>query len=264
MSNILRIQRQEHVETKVIGTKKIEVKKPRIFQTEMDPVQEKQFLQNELDALQEQYHQLQAQIKIEQETAKTEIETWWTKQQEEAQLEAKRLGDEASAQGYQAGYEQGFLQAQEEFQRKQQEMQELLVTAYEERKQIVQQSEPFLLSLSVKIAEKVIKGELKQHSDQLLNMVKQALKQVEEKEDIVIQMAPEDYPVILPYIDELKTYVGPDSELKVIPVPNFTKGGCMIHTVSGSYDVTLTSQLEEIKQQLLAYCEGKINHDSGE
>lgn len=264
MSNILRIQPHDLVEKKVIGTKKIEVQKPRALHIDMDPLQEKQFLQMELEALQEQYQQLQIQIKQEQDTAKAEIENWWIKHQEEAKLEAKRLGDEASAQGFQAGYEQGILQVENEFQQKRQEMQELLETAYEERKQIVQQSEPFLLSLSVKIAEKVIKGEIKQHSDQLVNMVKQALKQVEEKEDVVIQMSPEDYPVILPYLDELKTYVGPDSELKVIPVPHFTKGGCMIHTVSGSYDVTVTSQLEEIKQQLLAYCEGKISHESGE
>lgn len=264
MSNIVHIQPQDLVEKKVIGTKKIEVKKPKAFQMEMDPIQEKQFLQREIEALQEQYQQLQIQIKQEQETAKTEIENWWLQQQEEAQLEARRLGDEASAQGFQAGYEQGILQAENEFQQKRQEMQALLETAYEERKQIVQESEPFLLSLSVKIAEKIIKAEINQHPEQLLEMVKQALKKVEEKEDVVIQMSPEDYPEILPYINELKTYVGHDSELKVIPVPNFTKGGCMIHTVSGSYDVTLTSQLEEIKQQLLAYCEGKINHDSGE
>ena len=251
-------------EKKIIGTKKIELKKATALQNDLTPIQQKQYLQKEIEILQEQYQKLQVQIEKEQAEAKAEIESWWRSKQDEAQLEAKRLGDEAAEQGFQAGFQLGQQHAEAEYQQKQEEMQQLLETAYEERNQIIQQSEPFLLSLSVKIAEKVIKEEIKQHADQLVNMVKQALKQVEEKEDVVIQLAPEDYPVLLPFMDELKTYVGPDSELKVIPVPNFTKGGCLIHTVSGSYDVTVTSQLDEIKQHLLAYFEGKASHDSGE
>lgn len=267
MSNIIRLSLPQQVEKKIIGTKKIEIKKAKVIQPNeliTDPRVQKQLLQNEIEELQEQYRQLQNQIKQEQETSRIDIENWWVEKQEEATLEAQRLAEEASAQGFQAGYNHGILQAEEEFQQKRQEMQRLIQTAYEERKKIVQQSEAFLLSLSIKIAEKVIKGELKQHTDQLLNMVKQALKQVEENEDLVIQVAPEDYPILLPFIEELETYVGPDSELKLIPIPNFTKGGCMIHTVSGSYDVTVTSQLQEIKQHLLAYCEEKTNDEPRE
>jgi flagellar assembly protein FliH len=113
----------------------------------------------------------------------------------------------------------------------------------------------------VKIAEKVIKEELKQHDDQLLNVVKHALKHIEESEDVTLQVSPEDYPIVLPYIDELKTYIRAESEFKLIPVANLSKGGCMIHTASGSYDVTIDSQLKEIKKQLLAYCEEKINDE---
>lgn len=261
LSNIIRFHQPQLVEIKIIGTKKIEVKSAKAFDADLDPIKQKQLLQNEIEALHEQYQQLQTKIVTEQEQARVEIENWLNQHQEQAKLEAKRLGEEASAQGFQAGYEQGLLQAEAEFQQKRQEMQQQLETAYEEKKKVILQSEPFLLSLSVKIAEKVIKGELKQDANQLLNLVKQALKHVEENEDVVVQVAPEDYSTILPFMDELKTYVGPDSELKLIPIPHFTKGGCMIHTESGSYDVTVTSQLEEIKQHLLAYCEEKTNHD---
>jgi flagellar assembly protein FliH len=268
LSNIFRISKHLQVEKKIIGTKKIEVKKAKviqpIYEQVEDPIEQKQLLQKDIEHLQEQYQQLQNQIDKEQEKAKADIDQWWESKKEEAKLEAERLAEEAAAQGFQEGHHQGVLQAEVEFQEKRQEMQELIQTAYEERRKIVQQAEPFLLSLSIKIAEKVIKGEVKQHTSQLMNMVKQALKQVEENEDVVIQVAPEDYSIVLPFLEELETYVGPNSELKLIPVPNFTKGGCMIHTVSGSYDVTISSQLEEIKQQLLAYCEEKSNDESKE
>ncbi|HSO57981.1 MAG TPA: FliH/SctL family protein, partial [Paenisporosarcina sp.] len=173
----------------------------------------------------------------------------------------RRLAEEAITQGFEAGTTQGILQIEEEFREKRQGMHELVQAAYEEKAKIIQQSEAFLLTLSVKIAEKVIKEELKQHDDQFLNVVKQALKQIEESEDVVMQVSSEDYPIVLPFFEELKTYVRAESELKLIPVATLTKGGCMIHTASGSYDVTIDSQLKEIKRQLLAYCEEKTNDE---
>ncbi len=265
MSNIIRMNHPQFVETKIIGTKKIEVKKAIVIQPAIeqidDPLEQKELLQKEIGGLQKQYAQLKNQIEQEKAEARNEIESWWAERREEAKFNSDRLAEEAEAQGFQEGYKQGVLEAETEFLQKRQEMQGLLETAYVERKKIIQQAEPFLLALSAKIAEKVIKGELKQHNNQLLNMVKQALKQVEEKGDVIIQVAPEDYTIVLPFIEELETYVGPDSELKLIPIPHFTKGGCMIHTGSGSYDVTVSSQIEEIKQELLAYFEEKTNDE---
>jgi flagellar assembly protein FliH len=269
LSNILRIDQLPHHEPLTIAARKIEVKREKAdhlaaLEQIDDPIKQRQHLQMEIAALKERYGQLHDQMEKEQELARAEIESWRLTQQQEAESHAKQLAEEAEAQGFQSGYEQGMLQAEAEYQQKQLQMQELLETAYVERKKIIQDSEPFLLSLSAKIAEKVIKGELTQHSEQLLNMVKQSLKQVEEKENVVIQTSPEDYKRLLPYLDEFKTYIGQNSEIKLIPVANFTKGGCIIQTAGGSYDVSVTSQLDEIKQQLLAYCEEKRNHDAGE
>ena len=228
---------------------------------EFNPVLQKQHLLSEIEALETQYLELQKQMKTEMENARTEIDQWWLNQQEEARHEAARQALLASEQGFQAGHEQGTLLAEEEFRKQRQEMQELIEKAYEEKAKIVQESESFLLSLSVRVAEKVIKKELKQHDDQLLHVVKQALKQIEESEDVTMQVSLEDYPIILPFLEELKTYVKADSEFKLVPVANLSKGGCMIHTASGSYDVTIDSQLQEIKKHLLAYFEEKTNDE---
>lgn len=264
MSNIIRFQEFSTVKKKIIRTKKIEIKRLDINEQEIDLRKQKQDLFQEIEALESQYMELQSQIKKDQENAQTDIDHWWKEKQEEAKQESQRLAEEASTQGFQAGFDQGILQAEEEFRQKRQEMHELIQTAYEEKARVIQQSEPFLLSLSVKVAEKVIKEELKQHKDQLLNIVKQALIHIEESEDVVMQVSPEDYPIILPFLEELKTYVRADSELKLIPVPNLERGGCMIHTASGSYDVTVDSQLQEIKKHLLAYCEEKTNDEPQE
>ncbi|MCZ8536911.1 FliH/SctL family protein [Paenisporosarcina quisquiliarum] len=261
MSNIIRSHTIPTIEKKIIQTKKIENKTVDIKEQEIDPVLQQQNLIMEIKALEIQYSELQRQMKNEMDSAQSEIDQWWSEKQYQAQEEARRLAKEASEQGFKAGFEQGTLFAEEEFRQKRMEMQVLIETAYEEKAKIVQESESFLLSLSVRVAEKVIKKELKQHDDQLLNIVKQALRQIEESEDVVMQVSLEDYPIILPFLEELKTYVKADSEFKLIPVANLSKGGCMIHTASGSYDATIDSQLQEIKKHLLAYCEEKTNDE---
>lgn len=254
LSNIIRGNQLSQIPKKII-TKKIENKKLDLNESEINYELMKDNLLAEIDMLENQSKQLQEQIANDKESARSEMENWIENRKEEANLNAKRLLEEASAQGFQTGYEQGVNQAEEEFREQRLEMQEFIQLAYEEKAKIVQESESFLLALSIKVAEKVIKAELKQHNDQLLHVVKQALKHIDESEDVVIQVSPDDYSNVLPFLDELQTYVRDDSELKLIPLAKLKKGGCMIQTANGSYDVTVDGQLQEIKKQLLTYCE---------
>lgn len=264
MSNLIRSQQPPANGIKIIGTKKIESRPVSIVGNEMNQELQKQTLQQEINILQAQQRELQRQLQEERETVVAEIADFQQQARQQAEAEAQRLAEEASRRGYESGYETGVQQAEDEFRQARQDMQLLIEAAYQERSKIVQEAEPFLLALSVRIAEKVLKNELKQHDSQLLTIVQRALKRVEEADDVVMQVSLEDYPILLPFLGELKTYVRADSELKLVPVMNLSKGGCMIHTASGSYDVTVDSQLKEIKRQMLAYCEEKTVHESSD
>lgn len=261
MSNIIRLNSFYEIEKRVIKTKKIINKKLKFIDQDIDLGQQKKFLTTEISQLEEKLEKLQITIREEQEQVKKDIELWWLEKKQVVEKEAVELKEHSKVQGFQAGYDSGLAQAAEESREKREYMQELIEQAYEEKNKIIQRSEHFLLSMSVRIAEKIVKKELKQHDDQLLNIVQLALKHLEESEDVVMQVALEDYPILLPFFDELKTYIRGDSELKLIPVANLSKGGCMIHTASGSYDVTVSGQLEEIKRQLLAYSEEQTNNE---
>ena len=176
MSNIIRSYPSSKLEKKIIHTKKIENKAFQIEVPELDPVQQKQSLLQEIESLKSQHENVKNQIKLDQQQAKADMEAWRETQREQAEIEARNLAEQASAQGFQSGFDAGMKQAEEEYREKRAHMQELIEQAYEEKTKIIGQSEPFLLSLSVRIAEKVIKKELKQHDDQLLNIVQRALK----------------------------------------------------------------------------------------
>lgn len=261
MSNIIRFHDSSTFEKKIIGIRKIENKTQTTETLEIDPIQQKQSLLQEITSLQAQREELMLALKTEEQSAHEAIEAWREEERERAKLEAEHIYKQASELGYSAGFDGGAKAAEEEFRQAREDMQGLIEKAYEEKAKIIQDAEPFLLALSVRIAEKVLKKELKQHDDQLLHIIQRALKRIQEAEDVVMQVSLEDYPIILPFLDELKTYIRADSELKLVPVMNLTKGGCMIHTASGSYDVTVDSQLEEIKRQMLAHCEEKTIHE---
>lgn len=261
MSNIIRLSNAHSTEKKIIQTRKIEAKKAVFAEEDFDPKKQRQQLLQEIHGLESRREELQAQLVSEQEHAQQEINDWWHEKQLESQQYAEKIKQEATQKGFQEGYEKGLLLAEQESAQQRTEMNRLLEMAYEEKANIIQQAEPFLLSLSVTIAEKVIHNELGQDAQQLLSIVQRALKQVEEAEDVTLQVSPEDYPIIIPFLEELKTYIKADSELKLIPVANLTPGGCRIHTASGSYDAMVDNQLEEIKNKLLAYCEEKTNDE---
>lgn len=264
MSNVIRYHHGIPIEKKILQTKKIEFKNVSTLEDDGDPEQRKLSVKKEIEHLLAQKIGLETELLEQQQQARSDIELWWQEARTEAHTVAERLADEATAQGFEHGKQQGYKQAEADFAEKRLQMEELIREAYTEKAKIVQEAETFLLSLSVRIAERVIKEELKQHEEQLVNIVKQALKHIEEAEDIVMQVSLDDYPVLLPFLEELKTYVRADCELKMIPVANVERGGCMLHTPSGSYDVTIDSQLEEIKKHLLAYCEEKTNDEPAE
>lgn len=264
MSNVIRYHHGIPVEKKILKTRKIEFRNVRDPEDERDPEQRKISIKQEIEHLLAQKIGLETDLLEQQQQARSDIELWWQEARTEALTEAERLTDEATARGFEHGKMNGYRQAEEDFAEKRLAMEGLIREAYSEKAKIVQEAEAFLLSLSVRIAERVIKEELKQHEEQLLSIVKQALKHIEEAEDIIMQVSLDDYPVLLPFLEELKTYVRADCELKMIPVANVESGGCMLHTPSGSYDVTIDSQLEEIKKHLLAYCEEKTNDEPAE
>lgn len=261
MSNIIRLSQSHSSEKKIIQTRKIEAKKAVFGEQDLDPNKQRQQLLQEIHSLESKREELQVQLVQDQQQAQQEINDWWQEKQLESQQYAEDLGQEATEKGFQTGFEKGLQLAEQDSAEKRTEMNRLLEMAYEEKANIIQQAEPFLLSMSVTIAEKVIHNELNQETQQLISIIRRALKQVEEAEDITMQVCPEDYPLIIPFLEELKTYIKADSELKLIPVANLTPGGCRIHTASGSYDAMVDNQLEEIKNKLLAYCEEKTNDE---
>jgi len=187
---------------------------------------------------------------LEMQTSE-KISQWWT--ENEAKLEA--TAQDAMERGFQEGYEQGIVAAEEQVQRdfasKTEQVQQLLLQAYEEKQTIISEAEPFLLELSTVIAEQIIKQELESAPEKFVELIKQHILRFKEKDSITICVHPEDFEFIQSQRSHLISVVNGETEIKIIPDHSVSVKGCIIRTAFGSVDARIDTQVEEIKKAIL-------------
>ncbi|MBU8918262.1 flagellar assembly protein FliH [Bacillus sp. FJAT-29953] len=192
---------------------------------------------------------LQAQMKaaIEKEHAAEELEKWKLLEQEKVTVQL----EEIKQQGFQQGYEEGLQQAHHDYAGRIELAQEVLEKAYEEKKAIIKESEPFVIDLSIQTAAKVIQKELAANPEVLLHLIKQSLLYSNERSSISICVSPDDYEFVQNQRNQILESVEGQVEVKILPEHSIEEGGCVIRTSYGSIDARIDVQLKEIKQALL-------------
>ncbi|WP_318507757.1 FliH/SctL family protein [Bacillus sp. T3] len=119
-------------------------------------------------------------------SAEEKIKQWWN--ENENKLEVTLI--DAKHQGYEDGYLQGKMEAEAElrteYEEKLDQVQQILTEAFEQKKAIIDEAEPFLLELSASIAEQIVKQELKSYPHKFVELIQQHIIRFKEKEHITI------------------------------------------------------------------------------
>lgn len=192
--------------------------------------------------------------------AEERMNLWW----EENQKKLESMSFEAKQHGYQEGFELGKLEAeqqiQQQYQGKMEQIQNLLEQAFQQKEQIISEAEPFLLELSTVIASQIIKQELENSPGKFIELIKQHILRVKEKDSITVCVNPDDYAFIQGQRAHLVAMVNGETEIKIIPEHSISPKGCIIRTAFGSVDARIDTQLDEIKKVIL---EARRVNDSG-
>ena len=146
--------------------------------TQNASIQEQEQLNREIEAARNELAGLQAQIEQEKEQAQLEIE----------QMKAKTF-EEANEQGYQEGYRKGMdsvqeLQKQYEAERLQQE---------QEYQKKLEEMEPMMVDTLCDVYSHIFKVEVKEHKELVLKLLQDTLLKVDSTGSIMIHVAKEDY-----------------------------------------------------------------------
>lgn len=258
MSNIIRnTSGAKRAVPKVLEQRTVpESKKQRILPTRTTTIDEKKSqLLEMMIRLEDMYHTIRTKLSEEEANVHQNLEQKQKQKELEWEEITKQTYREAEDRGYTSGYEAGLQQVHFEMNSQKQEMEAMVKGAYDKKEELIQSAEPFLLSLSTAIAKKIMLKEMEQNPETMLSMVKETLKKVQDRGEVVFQVSPEDYQQMVPMVNELEKQLDVNASLKLVPMSDLEVGSGLVHTPSGSYDISINSQLSEMKKQLLSMFE---------
>jgi flagellar assembly protein FliH len=102
--------------------------------------------------------------------------------------------------------------------------------------------EPIAVELALRIAEKVLGGELQARPEAVLEVVRGALRRLTEPLPATLLVNPADAEMVRDAIDELAARHGGD--LTVREDRRVERGGCLLQTAAGEVDAQIRAQLE--------------------
>ncbi len=153
-------------------------------------------------------------------------------------------------EAYTEGKTAGFLQAEKKLHSAVQAFGDGLEKIDRLRRSILEKSKEDMVRLVMAIAEKIVRTEIEEKKDIVVNTVKMAISAAIQADEYHIRVNPEDLgtvaenePLFLASMKGLR-------HICFIADKTVSRGGCLAESNAGDVDATIETQLEEIYQQL--------------
>lgn len=160
-----------------------------------------------------------------------------------AREEADSIREAASKEGYQ----DGIKRASEDIMQMRETLNEFLNAPQE----VFEYIAPDILEISIEIAQKIIKNEVTQNPQIVLDKITEILKTLSKEEPkVTIRVNPAQLSIAKQGVPDMINKAGLDTKIVVLPDEAVTEGGCIVSTNNGVIDATIESQLVIIKEAL--------------
>jgi flagellar assembly protein FliH len=171
---------------------------------------------------------------------------------------AAEIKEKAQKNGYDEGYEKGYYdglakaktEVEQKFSALITNLQSIVQSALEEKNKIINSTEDDIVNLSTQIAKKIINNEITTNKQSIINLTKEAIKKLEDKEKIIIYTHPSDLELIKSHREEFKELVDTIDSLHIIPDELLEPGECRLESKSEIIDTDINYQLGEINKKL--------------
>lgn len=232
---------------KVISIKKAsEIFEQQKEQTE-DPLKENEYtlqvkidqLKNEIKNLENEKKKLLQNIR---EAIEDEKETW----QQQKELEKK----EAQEVGYKIGYDQGLEDAFKQYESLLNEANEITKLAKQTYDETISKYDQAIIELAVTIGKKILAIELEERPELFRNIVEKAIQDLKDSSNVEIYVHPKNYKLLFNQKDELDQIVRGEDVISIYVDQNLDENGCLIRHPYGQIDVSIDTQLQQIKHAL--------------
>lgn len=244
-------------------TKVIEPKPLPIFSQEEDNetlteteemIQVPKEVQQMLDRAKQEANQIVEQARNQASEIINNAEIEQQQMLEEIQQQASQLYDSSSKEGFQEGYNKGFeegeLEAQNAYMQVISEANDILQIAIDQKKEELLVAQDLIIELAYEIACKIILKNPEILKDQIIELVLKSLERVRDTEKIELCINPSDFPKIHNALPVFKNILAGKSEIVIQNEAHIEPGSCMLHTRMGTIDAKISTQFEEIKKAL--------------
>ncbi|WP_170140722.1 flagellar assembly protein FliH [Oceanobacillus arenosus] len=237
---------------RIIEIKPIELKK--------EDKQSEQLTQEDVATLRAQAEKAKAEIaKLNNrkvsliETTKAEI----VKEKNEWQQEKLKWIESAKKEGYSAGFELGKADIRTEYQEILNQANNIVETTTKDYHTTLEKSEEMIAQLAVKVAEKIIKTSITENPTVFLDIVKAAVKEIEDRSTISIYLHPMNYEMVFEQKQELVNLLENESKLSLYVKDDLPENACIIEHPFGRIDASVDTQLNQIRNVLLELVGGE-------
>lgn len=160
-----------------------------------------------------------------------------------AREEAESIREAAAKEGYQ----DGLKKAEDDIQ-----LLRTCINKYLSAKQeVFEYIAPDILEISVDIAQKIIKSEIRQNPEIILESIMEILKTLPKEESkITIRTNPSQVNLLKQEVPEMLSDAGLEAKIMIVPDESVFEGGCVVTTTNGVIDATIETQLAVISEAL--------------
>lgn len=205
---------------------------------------------------------LEAQLKAEEiiEQAKQEASFFQQQMEEERQafaIEKEKMAEQAREEGFSSGIVEGRNSGYNEYREIIESAKRVVDSAKLDYRVHIESSEREILDIGLKVAKKILGMKIMENEADFLSIVKRALKEARDNEEVQLHVHPSHYDFLLANKEELIMLFPKEVNFYIYPNDELQESGCFIESENGRIDASVDSQLEEIKRKLIELLEGE-------
>lgn len=185
----------------------------------------------------------QAQLQAENWAKQIEVE------KENLEIEKQKVLDAAYQEGYTNGFKQGEKKGELQYSEQITLAKQIIDKAKNDYNDYLANAEPHILSLALKIAEKIIHSTL-ENEERFLPVVKNALLEAKKYDEISIYIHPKYYSLLSSQKDELLSKVLLEKQIYLYPEEKLAETGCIIETDGVRIDASIDTQFQQLRDKL--------------
>ena len=121
----------------------------------------------------------------------------------------------------------------------------------QQRRELLEDLQPYVVRIAVEIARRIVGRELRTDPGLITNIARGALEQIGTAANVRVRVHPLDAQILHEAILQWAPTSGEAAALEIVPDGSIERGGCLVESDQGVVDARLSTQFEEMQISLL-------------